>query len=126
MRVSRPSSRGRESTSSPTRSSKTETKRAQRGSMSSVRTCVGCRSRSARSQLLRVVLRQGSLEVDISASLPGRGAWIHPTAECTRLAIERRAFLRAFKTGTVDTEALSRHASTLEQGERTAPTTRKG
>ncbi|MGO2749173.1 MAG: YlxR family protein [Pseudoclavibacter sp.] len=88
--------------------------------MSSVRTCVGCRSRSARSQLLRVVLRQGSLEVDISASLPGRGAWIHPTAECTRLAIERRAFLRAFKAGKVDTEALSRHASTLEQGERPA------
>ena len=88
--------------------------------MSSVRTCVGCRSRSARGQLLRVVLRQGSLEVDISASLPGRGAWVHPTTECIELALERRAFLRAFKTGKVGTVALSRHAGTLEQGERTA------
>jgi predicted RNA-binding protein YlxR (DUF448 family) len=66
-----------------------------------VRTCVGCRQRAAKQELLRVVARdQGSgLEVvpDPAARAPGRGAHLHPTPECLELALRRRAFPRALR-----------------------------
>ncbi len=80
-----------------------------------VRTCVGCRGRECRSALLRVVARPGeagrpgtgpvSIVIpDPDGSLPGRGAWIHPTAECMRAAERRRAFGRALRVrGNPDT-----------------------
>ncbi|WP_127793051.1 YlxR family protein [Agromyces sp. LHK192] len=72
--------------------------------MEPVRTCIGCRSRAPRSSLLRVVVRESQLITDVSAVLPGRGAWLHPTLECFRLAERRRAFGRALRTrGELDT-----------------------
>jgi len=45
--------------------------------------------------------------VDTAASLPGRGAWLHPDRECLRLALRRRAFGRALRvTGELDTNDL--------------------
>ncbi|WP_308799795.1 YlxR family protein [Agromyces silvae] len=66
--------------------------------MEPVRTCIGCRARAPRSSLLRVVLRESQVVTDVSAVLPGRGAWLHPTLECYRLAERRRAFGRALRT----------------------------
>ncbi|GAA1775932.1 hypothetical protein GCM10009748_05000 [Agromyces lapidis] len=41
---------------------------------------------------------------DVTAVLPGRGAWLHPTPECYRLAVRKRAFGRALRVrGVVDT-----------------------
>ncbi|RLP74792.1 YlxR family protein [Mycetocola tolaasinivorans] len=75
--------------------------------MEPVRTCVGCRTRDARSSLLRVVLRGNALCVDETASLPGRGAWVHPTLQCFGTAIKRRAFGRALRfTGALDVQTL--------------------
>lgn len=75
--------------------------------MEPVRTCVGCRARAPRSTLLRVVDRDGILVTDVNASLPGRGAWVHATDDCVRLALRRRAFGRALRvSGTLNTEAL--------------------
>ena len=68
-----------------------------RGKMEAVRTCVGCRSRAPRPSLLRVVLRNSEVVADPSATLPGRGAWLHPVDECLDLALQRRAFGRALK-----------------------------
>ena len=65
--------------------------------MEAVRTCVGCRSRAPRSSLLRVVARNSELVVDPSATLPGRGAWLHPVDECLDIALKRRAFGRALR-----------------------------
>ncbi|MCI2958997.1 YlxR family protein [Agromyces atrinae] len=65
--------------------------------MEAVRTCIGCRSRAPRSSLLRVVTRESQLIADPSATLPGRGAWLHPTLECFQLAVRRRAFGRALR-----------------------------
>ena len=62
------------------------------------RTCLGCRSRAPRSALLRVVARDGRAVPDPSASLPGRGAWVHPPLHCVESAVKRRAFGRALKT----------------------------
>ncbi|WP_309620034.1 YlxR family protein [Salinibacterium sp.] len=65
--------------------------------MNPVRTCLGCRSRTDRSALLRVVARGGEIVPDPSAILPGRGAWVHPTTVCVESAARRRAFGRALR-----------------------------
>ncbi|WP_082487920.1 YlxR family protein [Leifsonia sp. Root112D2] len=75
--------------------------------MEPVRTCIGCRSRAPRSSLLRVVARESQLVVDETATLPGRGAWVHPTIECYTTATQRRAFGRALRAAVaLDTHTL--------------------
>ncbi|UCM90792.1 YlxR family protein [Streptomyces marincola] len=71
------------------------------------RTCVGCRKRSARDGLLRVVVIEGRCVPDLRGTLPGRGAYVHPTPACLELAVRRRAFPRALKVqGPLDTGEL--------------------
>jgi predicted RNA-binding protein YlxR (DUF448 family) len=65
--------------------------------MNAVRTCVGCRQRSNRTEMLRVVHAQGELLFDPLAALSGRGAWVHPSKECLQLAVDRGAFARALR-----------------------------
>ncbi|HET6152289.1 MAG TPA: YlxR family protein [Marmoricola sp.] len=62
-----------------------------------VRTCIGCRERAAKSELLRVVAGQGTVVPDPSGSAPGRGAHLHPTVACYELAQRKRAFARALR-----------------------------
>ena len=68
--------------------------------MEPVRTCIGCRTRAETSTLLRIVAQSGEVVADPSATLPGRGAWVHPTVQCVELAAKRRAFGRALRVGT--------------------------
>jgi len=79
--------------------------------MEPVRTCLGCRARAEKSSLTRVVARNGEVVVDDSATLPGRGAWVHPTLECVEKALTRKAFGRALKA----TGALVVSATTAQQ-----------
>jgi predicted RNA-binding protein YlxR (DUF448 family) len=83
-------------------SSEASPTRSRTGLGGSVRTCVGCRQRAAKFELLRVVAsdRGAGLEVvpDPAGRAPGRGAHLHPTAECLELALRRRAFPRALRT----------------------------
>ncbi len=62
-----------------------------------VRTCVGCRERAAKSELLRVVAVEGALAPDPASRLPGRGASVHPDPRCVDLAERRKAFGRALR-----------------------------
>jgi len=76
--------------------------------MEPVRTCLGCRQRADTSSLLRVVASVsaesgGEVVPDPSGTLPGRGAWVHPTVQCVESAIKKRAFGRALRV----TEGLS-------------------
>ena len=73
------------------------------------RTCIGCRKKGPRSQLLRLVAEgSGSTAVlvDERRRMAGRGAWLHPSTSCLALAIKRRAFGRALNgaTGTAAVE----------------------
>ncbi len=88
----------------------------------SMRTCVGCRERTTKRELLRVVAdgRGPGLEVlpDPARRAPGRGAHLHPTAACLELALRRRALPRALRvTGdqgrlsTTELEAYVRRAA---------------
>ncbi|QFZ73925.1 DUF448 domain-containing protein [Streptomyces fagopyri] len=71
------------------------------------RTCVGCRERAARTDLLRVVAIEGECVPDHRGTLPGRGAYVHPALVCLDLAVRRRAFPRALRApGMLDTAAL--------------------
>lgn len=73
-----------------------------------MRTCVGCRSRDARSALLRVVAFEGALVPDPSRRLAGRGANLHPVPSCLALAERRRAWSRVLRaTGPLDAAQLS-------------------
>jgi len=73
-----------------------------------VRTCVGCRERAAKVELLRVVAVAGVLIPDPAGRLPGRGASLHPRAECLNAAVRRRAFARALRVnGPVDVSAVA-------------------
>ncbi|MGV8884071.1 MAG: YlxR family protein [Microbacteriaceae bacterium] len=80
--------------------------------MNPVRTCLGCRMRTSPSDLLRVVERGRVVIPDPSATMTGRGAWVHPTTECVEASIKRRAFGRALRSdGALDTVLVMSHVS---------------
>ncbi|HEX4406669.1 MAG TPA: YlxR family protein [Polyangia bacterium] len=64
------------------------------------RTCIGCRRRVVTSALARVALSDGTIVFWGSESKrpTGRGASLHPDAECLRAALKTGAFARAFRT----------------------------
>lgn len=79
-----------------------------------MRTCVGCRVCAAKSDLLRLVVVEGSVTPDPSGRLPGRGASLHPDLGCLEMAERRRAFPRAFRrAGPLDVSVLRSHLAAL-------------
>ncbi|MGX8908656.1 YlxR family protein [Streptomyces netropsis] len=86
------------------------------------RTCVGCRERAAKGDLLRIVVNEGACVPDPRGTLPGRGASVHPTPVCLDLAVRRRAFSRAFKSqGPFDTSALRHYVDQAERHSQATP-----
>ena len=82
-----------------------------------VRTCVGCRERARKSDLLRVVAvveaSPPTVVPDERGSTPGRGAHLHPSPACLDLAERRRAFSRALRLeGPLDISAVRRWIET--------------
>jgi predicted RNA-binding protein YlxR (DUF448 family) len=68
---------------------------------------VGCRVRTAKTDLLRLVVVGGVIVPDPMGRLPGRGAHLHPDLGCLELAERRRAFPRAFRlAGPLDASVL--------------------
>jgi uncharacterized protein len=95
-----------------------------------VRTCVGCRRRATKSELLRVVaIANGQsmmVRPDPHGTAPGRGAHLHPTAECLDLAERRRAFLRALRLpGPLDLTALRHYVEQAGDDNTTSTTKQK-
>ncbi|MFI1963539.1 YlxR family protein [Streptomyces pathocidini] len=80
------------------------------------RTCVGCRERAAKGDLLRIAVIEEACVPDPRGTLPGRGAYLHPAQVCLDLAVRRRAFSRAFRgRGPLDTTALGRYIEQVAQ-----------
>ncbi|MFC6934930.1 YlxR family protein [Actinomadura yumaensis] len=83
--------------------------------------CVGCRVRTAKSDLLRLVVIENVLVPDPRGRLPGRGAHLHPDLGCLELAERRRAFPRAFRLagpldGTMLRDGLAARAAQQQDG----------
>ncbi|MER7841416.1 YlxR family protein [Streptomyces sp. NPDC096040] len=74
------------------------------------RTCVGCRQRAAKTELLRIVAVEDECVPDPRGTLPGRGAYVHPVQVCLDQAVRRRALPRALRVpGPLDVKALRPH-----------------
>lgn len=70
------------------------------------RTCVGCRERAPKGELVRVARSPaGPVALDPTGSAAGRGAYVHPVAGCVEEAFRRGAFARALRTGLSPEEA---------------------
>jgi predicted RNA-binding protein YlxR (DUF448 family) len=85
-----------------------------------VRTCIGCRLRVVKSDLLRVVAVGVPLHPEVvpdpRGRMPGRGAYVHPDPRCLDLAERRRAFPRALRlAGPLDTSAVRAYVESRPQ-----------
>ena len=87
-----------------------------------VRTCVGCRERASKRELLRLVAGDDAhgpdraVVPDPLATAAGRGAYVHPTVACLALAERRRAFPRALRVRQgLSTEALREYVEELSR-----------
>jgi predicted RNA-binding protein YlxR (DUF448 family) len=79
------------------------------------RTCVGCRGKAPKRDLVRVVrVLDGDAVVDPSGSAPGRGAYVHRDAGCIGTAIRTKAFERALGAG-LSVDAAARLGSATER-----------
>jgi predicted RNA-binding protein YlxR (DUF448 family) len=70
------------------------------GALSAVRTCVACRRRGARQELLRFVADgRGHLQLDARQRAAGRAAYVCATRRCLEEACRRAAFARGLRRG---------------------------
>ena len=80
------------------------------------RTCVGCRVRGPKPELIRVVVVGAECVPDLLGRLPGRGAYVHPDPACVELAERRRAFPRALRApGPLECGAVRREVEGRQQ-----------
>ncbi len=78
------------------------------------RQCMGCRERKAKKELIRIVRgTDGTVSVDFSGKLNGRGAYICPDPECLRKAQRAKALERSLETP-IPSEVYDRLAKEME------------
>ena len=83
----------------------------------SERTCIACRSRSTKGDLIRVVrAAEGAIGPDPSGKQPGRGAYVCPKAGCVAKALKEKRFDRALRAQTPPTLADDLEAQIRKSG----------
>ncbi len=79
-----------------------------------MRQCMGCRERREKRQLIRVVrCTDGSVSLDFSGKLNGRGAYICPNMECLKKAQKSKALDRSLEV-TIPEEVYDRLLKEME------------
>ena len=67
------------------------------------RKCIACQQIKPKSELLRMArLKDGTYQLEQTASANGRGAYICNNPECIQAVLKKNAFHRAFKTKVPD------------------------
>ena len=62
------------------------------------RQCMGCRERKAKKEMIRVVrTTEGTVSLDFSGKLNGRGAYVCPDMECLKKAMKSKALDRCLE-----------------------------
>jgi uncharacterized protein len=78
------------------------------------RSCVGCRERATRGELVRVARTPAGVRVDPHGSAPGRGAYVHRDPACVAAALRKGAIASALRTG-LSQEELARLKDQIEE-----------
>ena len=78
------------------------------------RSCVGCRERAAKAELVRVARTPAGVRVDPNGAAPGRGAYVHRDPACVAAALRTGAFASALRTGLAE-EELARLKDQIEE-----------
>jgi len=80
------------------------------------RQCMGCRERKEKRQLIRVVRKtDGSVCVDFSGKVSGRGAYICPDKACLTKALKSKSLERSLEVP-IPEEVYGRLEKEMEQG----------
>ncbi len=78
------------------------------------RQCMGCRERKDKKAMIRVVrCTDGSVSLDFSGKLNGRGAYVCPDPECLKKAQKSKALERSLETP-IPQEVYDRLAKEME------------
>jgi len=78
------------------------------------RSCVGCRERAPKAELVRVARTPAGVRVDPHGNAPGRGAYVHRDPACVAAALRRGALASALRTGLAQ-EELARLRREIEE-----------
>jgi uncharacterized protein len=78
------------------------------------RSCVGCRARASKAELLRVARTPAGVRVDPLGTTPGRGAYVHRDPACVGAALRKGALASALHTGLAQ-EELARLRNDIEE-----------
>ena len=80
------------------------------------RQCMGCRERKAKRDMIRVVRgTDGTVSLDFSGKLNGRGAYVCPDPECLKKAIRSKALERSLEVA-IPEEIYARLEQEMEEG----------
>ena len=80
------------------------------------RQCMGCRERKSKREMIRVVrCVDGSVNLDFSGKMNGRGAYVCPDPECLKKALKSKALDRSLEV-TIPEEVYARLEKEMEGG----------
>ncbi len=78
------------------------------------RQCMGCRERKEKRAMIRVVrCTDGSVNLDFSGKMNGRGAYVCPNPECLKKALRSKALDRSLEV-TIPEEVIVRLEKEME------------
>ena len=79
------------------------------------RQCMGCRERKSKRELIRIVRgTDGTVSLDFTGKLNGRGAYICPNAECLKKVRKSKALDRSLETA-IPEEVYNRLEAQMEE-----------
>ena len=82
------------------------------------RQCMGCRERKAKRDMIRVVrTTEGTVSLDFSGKMNGRGAYVCPDMQCLKMARKSRALERGLEIE-IPQEVYDRLEREMEAGSR--------